>query len=174
MSDKVCDLSAESDRVRTGRLPRGNYKVRIIDEPTFKVAKSSGNPMLVFEVEVYEPGEVQIKDETYVTAGIKLLIYAAFTVDDETGVEINRTLGKIHKACELPLRFTRHEDTGMPQTDEGTPIRYTGLKLWIQGDSEERIQKDDNDQPLVDPVTGEQLKGWSYNVRTIYGGVVGE
>ena len=162
------DLSAETDRVQTGRLPRYNYLVRIIEEPIFKLAKSCGNPMLVFKVEVDEPGTVDVKGDTFKTLGIQLSVYAAFTKDEETGVEINRTLGKIHKACDLPMRFSRCKDTGLPQNDEGVPIRYLGLEFWIQGDSEERTQMDDNDQPITNPVTGEVLKGWSYNVRQIY------
>lgn len=166
----IVDLSGDTDRVQTGRLPRFNYLVRVVEEPVFKVSRSSGNPMLVFKIEVKDPSEVTVKDDTFKTAGITLTLYAAFTKDDETGHEINRQLGKIHKNCELPLNFVRCKDTGLPQTDEGTPIRYTGLEFWIQGDSEETIQKDDNDQPITHPITGAPLKGWAYNVRQIYVG----
>lgn len=176
------DLSADMERDRTfgGRVPRGTYKLRIVEEPDFSTSKEKidpkthqkkgGNPMLVFQLEITEPTEVVVDGDTYTTGGVKLRTWATFIIDNKTGLERNPTLADIHKASEgkLPARFLRDMDTGLPINDEGIPIAYTGTEFWAIVDSKEVDQRGDDGKVLVNPLTQEELRGWQYSLGRIF------
>lgn len=166
----------ERDRTTSGRVPRDNYTLRIVEEPTYSVSKEKfvdgkkkgGNPMLVFQLEIVDPSSVEADGEMFETAGIKFRLWAVFTTNQETGREGNRTLADLHKAGGLAARFYRDADTGLPVNDEGVPIRYTGVEFKALVDSEEIQQKSDGGAVLTNPYTGEELKGYQYSVKRIY------
>lgn len=170
MSDKTApavDLTP-NERQQFGKLPRENYKLRIIDEPEFKLSKKD-NPMLVFSFEIVEPSTRVVDGESQTVAGIKLPFWAVFLIDEKKGTEVNYSLTKIHKACNLPMQFMRDESTGLPVDDSGVPIRYKGLELWARCSSKQvTTTSEDTGEVLKNPLTGEALTGWRYEIDEIY------
>lgn len=176
------DLTSDMERDRTtsGRVPRLPYKLRIVEEPTFAVSKTKkdpktgqmkgGNPMLVFQLEIAEPGEVEADGDTFTVGGIKLRVWAPFFINTKTGKEQNPTLADIHLASEgkLPTRFIRDQDSGLPINDEGVPLQYTGVEFWGIVDSEEVDQKGDDGKVMCNPLTGEELHAWQYSLKRIF------
>lgn len=157
------------------RIPKGNYKLRFTEEPEFKLTKKKEDkpqrPMLVFKAEVVEPASKIVDGEEVVLAGTEFTIYAVvFENEDKDGniTEACRQLTAIHRQCKLPLDITRDSDTGLPVDDNGIPISYVGLEIWAKCSSEEFSEKDDSGEVMVNPITGEEQKGWRRQVDQIY------
>lgn len=159
------NLTAE-DRPQI-RLKKNNYKLRIVEEPAFKMSKN-GNPMLIFKFEITDPAVQFDKGVEQQIAGRELTTWATFFVDEKTGVEKNIQLAAIHNAAGLPLEFTRDESTGLPVDENGVPFRYAGTVVDALCGSEEYVQKDDDGNVLRHPKTGEELKGYSDRILRIY------
>lgn len=164
------ETSNESRRVK---LKRANYKLRVVEEPTFSYSKlkadgRGNNPMLTFKVEVASPAVQFANGKEETVAGEGLTVWATFFKKEGSDTESNPTLASIHEAGGLPLQFERDEDTGLPVDSEGTPFRYVGIEFDAQCGSDEYEQKDDDGKPLTNPKTGEVLKGFRNNVIRVY------
>lgn len=159
------NLTAE-DRPQI-RLKKNNYKLRIKEEPEYKISKN-GNPMLVFKLEITDPPVQFDKGVEQEIAGRELTTWATFFVYEGSGVEKNPKLGKIHEAGGLPMEFTRDESTGLPVDADGVPFKYAGIIVDALCGSEEYVQKDDEGKVLVNPKTGAELKGYSDRLLQIY------
>jgi hypothetical protein len=171
--------SMERDRTTSGRVPRQMYKLRIIEEPTFSISKvktdpitgasKGGNPMLVFQLEIADPSEIEVDGEVFNVGGTKLRVWATFTKNAKTGREQNNMLADIHIASEgkLPSRFARDAESGLPVNDEGIPLQYVGVEFYGIVDSKEVEQMGDDGKPILDPFTGEELTSWNYNLVRI-------
>lgn len=167
------NLNRRDDDSATGpiRLPRENYKLRIIEEPVYKLSKQKPGkpqyPMLVFKMEVVEPqsGIVDGKEVTF--AGVELTSWAVIFQNDD-GTENSPTLASIHRQGNLPMEFMRDENSGLPVDDNGVPISYAGIVLDAKCSSEEYTETNEEGVPLKNPITGEVLKGFNYRVNRIY------
>jgi len=156
---KTLELNAES--VGILRIPRDAYKLRVQEEPKFKVS-SKGNAMLVFKTETVEPQTKLIDGVERKIAGTEFTIWAT-TFKNDDGNEVNPTMQAIHQACKLPLNVSFDEETGIP---EG--ISYAGLEFWAICYSEETEQKNEAGEVIRNPNTGEPLKGYNRRVGQIF------
>lgn len=170
-------LDSESTQVSAVRLPKQNYWLRVLEEPEFKMTKEKLNkegvptsyPMLTFKCEIIRAGK-QIVDGAEVDLdGLEIKLYVLFFKDRENpDIENSPVLGALHRQAGLPLEFQRDAETGLPVNDNGVPISYAGVEFQATCLSEEYINKDDNGEPLKNPITGEVQKGWNYRVTKVW------
>lgn len=143
--------STESGPVR---LPRQNYKLRIMEEPEFKSSKK-GNKMLVFKFEIVDPATLVIDGAERNVAGTKMTSYIV-TEEGKT-----RTLTEFFNALGINLSEVEFNDeTGLP---EG--ISFTGMELWAECMSTREDRKDEQGQPLLNPNTGKPMQATRYEVK---------
>ena len=128
------------------RIPRDTYKVRIMEEPVFKVS-SNKNSMLLFKFEIVSPETLSIDGETRKIAGSEFSLNCMLPPINTFMLE------QLHKAAKLPAEFSLNEESGLP---EG--ITYTGLEVYAVCKSEEETQLKDDGEPMINPVTGEPMK----------------
>lgn len=149
------------------RLKKNNYKLRIKEEPEYKISQK-GNAMLVFKLEIIDPAVQFDKGVEQQIAGRELTTWATFFKDEDSGVEKNPQLGKIHESGGLPMEFERDESTGLPIDADGVPFKYAGIVVDALCGSEEYVQKDDDGNVIKNPKTGEELKGYNDRLLRIY------
>jgi len=130
------------------RLPRDSYKLRITEEPVFKMSKN-GNPMLLFKLELVEPPIKKIDGEDRKIAGLEFNDNCMLTEKGAFKLE------QLHKAAKLqpPSELDVDDSTGLP-----IGISYTGLEVWAICNSEEAVQKNESGEPIMNPASGEPLK----------------
>jgi hypothetical protein len=159
------------------RIPKQNYWLRILEEPEFKMTKEKPNkdgvptsyPMLTFKCEIIRAGKQIVDGEEVDLDGKEIKLYALFFKDRvNPEVENSAQVGAIHRQANLPLEFSRDEETGLPINDEGVPISYAGVEFQAVCFSDEYTSLDDNGKPLVNPITGEIQKGWNYKVGKVW------
>lgn len=146
----VSPVGADGGLPKCRRVPYDVYKFRIKEEPKYEAeSKSSGLPMLIFVLEQMSPDKI-VNKETGI-AETPLGLEYTFWCSLAPGKTMN--LVGIHKACNLPLKFQLHPETGLPMG-----ISYTGKELFALASSETaNQQKDDGNGGKVDiinPLTG--------------------
>lgn len=140
------------------RLPRQNYKLRIMQEPEFKNSKK-GNKMLVFQFEIIDPASLVIDGAERNVAGIKLTSYVV-TEEGKT-----RTLTELFNALGINLSEVEFSDeTGLP---EG--ISFTGMELWAECMSTREDRKDESGNPLMNPNTNKPQQITRYEIKNFLG-----
>lgn len=153
------------------RIPTDNYKLRIVEEPKFQLTKPKADkpqrPMLVFKLELVEPASKIIDGEEVTLAGLEFTTWVVIFVNED-GTEASPSLTAIHKQGNLPMEFSRSEDTGLPVDDNGVPISYAGIELHCKCSSEEYVERNDDGEEMRNPITGEVLKGYNRKVNRIY------
>lgn len=153
------DASVEGELPFAPRIPWDIYKFAIKEEPEFvEKSKSSGNPMLVFTLELIEPESVVVDGVEGKCAGKEFQYYCTLQKGKY------RNLLDLHKATNLPLKIGFDKEDGMPIAEvdgEMVKIEYTGLEFYGFAVSElEEMTKEDadgNQVPVIDPYTGEAM-----------------
>lgn len=143
------------------RIPRDTYKLKVQEEPEFKLS-SKKNPMLVFKLEIVEPEKKTIDGTEREIAGTEFTLWAVQFPDQKTGQQVNPTLESIHKATDLPWPPEMDEETGKP-----VGISYTGLSFYALCSSEEKTQMNDEKQPIINPANGKPLTFFQRSVERV-------
>jgi len=143
------------------RIPRDTYKLKIQEEPEFKLSQKK-NPMLVFKLELVEPEKKTIDGTEREIAGAEFTLWATQFEDKKTGQPVNPTLEAIHKACDIPWPPEIDPETGKP-----VGVSYTGLSFWALCSSEEKTQLNDEKQPIINPANGKPLTFFQRSVERV-------
>jgi len=128
------------------RLPRDNYRLRILKEPAFKVSQKSGNAYLQFEFEICEPVSKVIDGKEANIGGLEISCVCVLPPANSFMLEA------LHKAADLPMDFDLDEETGLP-----VGISYQGREVWATCQSREEVQMKEDNTPLLHPVTGKPM-----------------
>ena len=173
MSDNTARMNLEQSESKGAvRLPFGNYKLRIVEEPKYQLSKQKPGkpqyPMLVWQFEVAEPGEVVVDGVVSKVSGLTIRHWTVIFENDD-GTETCKDLAAIHSQAGLPTNIGRDRESGLPVDDNGIPITYVGTVIDAKCGCQEYIETDEaTGEQLTNPRTGEVLKGYRYEVKRIY------
>lgn len=134
------------------RIPKDAYRLRIMEEPVFKTS-GSGNPMLVFKLEVVSPTHIEVDGQKVEIAGQEFTYYG--TLHDNAA-----RLKPLHKALGLGMELD------IDESGKVAGVTYAGREVTAVCDSKEVPQlKEDKSTPLLDPATGKPLMRFQKNVQ---------
>lgn len=143
--------------VNPNRIPRKQYKLRIIEEPELKES-SKKNLYLLFKFEIIEPQVVTVDGNDIVVEGQELQCNCMLPPSNPFMLEA------LHNALGYPVDDIEFDDsTGLP-----AGLTYTGREVWALCYSEEQPQMDENKQPMTNPATGEPLVMFRKTVKQFY------
>lgn len=139
------------------RLPKDTYKLRIQEEPTFKVSKA-GNGYLLFKFEICEPLTKVVDGVERDIAGLELQCNCMLPPINAFMLEA------LHKGCGLETEIELNDETGLP-----VGINYAGREVWATCVGEEVSQLNDAQEPMVNPMTGKPLTSFRRNIISFLG-----
>lgn len=165
-------------------FPTDSNFINRVTNASFTQSKSSGNPMIVLEMEVVSPAEVQVGNDTVNIAGVKTTNYYTTqsfvdgVIDPEKTAKNRSNLEKLYAAFEIPFEDFNPENPDLssfkgksvytqmapdvqeqrknPTAEQIADAKAKGIKF-VQGDV------------MLNPITGKPLVSYRPNVKEIFG-----
>lgn len=152
--------SAPSTRIP--RYPTGSYFLRVKAEPKFEISKNSGNRMLVFNLEMIgdvnrnpiisvDGGDYEVSGEEFKSY---MLVEQGKTFTFERFLRSCCLVAKQDDLLPKLGEIAFGAEDGMPYRADGTPIKFAGLECLAEIRTKHEDRKDDNGNPLINPITG--------------------
>jgi hypothetical protein len=129
-------------------LPNGTYTLRIVEAE--RKVSSKGNDMVAIITEIVEPTEVNGPKGFVEIGGVQVRDYPLIP---------SRSLKEYHKIFDLPEEFE------LEDYDEiAAGLKGKAFKAVLYTKSESRMDEITGD-PMIDPITGQPLANYRYNVE---------
>lgn len=156
---------------------RDNYILRIL-EPKFGESKSSGNPMITFDFEIVSPEEMQVGDEMFNVAGVKLTQYFPTQVIENGQLDVEKTqkaaarLQDFYKKCGVSFDGFNPENPDVSS--------FKGKLIWALLNPDVREQRKSPTSAqlaagqregdiIKNPITGEPLLSYYPKIGEVFG-----